>query len=310
MPRFVVPAADIDIAGVPLDEPLPVSWLEEQLADTDVKVAKAGLAEGGAAGHVRVRLSRSGNEIVVRGRVEARLTVPCARCLEPATLSVDGPVALVLKPERAALGGRRGKASKAKAAGAATTSSPSGASGGASGGGASGGASATGRAERGAARGGERGRAATQEYEFSSDEADVDTFDGETVVLDELLREAVLLEIPIFPLCSDDCAGIAPGLTSGRASGSSVGAPRGPSADASAAAGARDERRLERPDPRLAPLAALRRRLESGLTESPQGPSLPPTSSAEARADRAGAPKRPQLSASGLRPKKPKKKKS
>jgi uncharacterized protein len=297
MPRFVVPAADIDIAGVPLDEPLPVSWLEEQLADTDVKVAKAGLAEGGAAGHVRVRLSRSGNEIVVRGRVEARLTVPCARCLEPATLSVDGPVALVLKPERAALASRRGKASKAKAVGAGTTSSPSG-------------ASATGRAERGAARGGERGRAATQEYEFSSDEADVDTFDGETVVLDELLREAVLLEIPIFPLCSDDCAGIAPGLTSGRDIGSSMGAPRGPSADASAAAGARDERRLERPDPRLAPLAALRRRLESGLTESPQGPSLPPTSSAEARADRAGAPKRPQLSASGLRPKKPKKKKS
>ena len=294
MPRFVVPAADIDIAGIPVDEPLPTSWLAEQLADTDVGVASPGEP---TAGHVRVRLSRSGNEIVVRGRVEARLSVPCARCLEPAALAVDGPVSLVLRPERVAHGHaththgahgahggpRKGKAGKAGAsvepadAARAPRRNAAGAAGAA-----------------GSARG-ERGRAGSQEYEFSSEEADLDTFDGETVVLDELLREAVLLEIPIFPLCSDDCAGIAPGLAS-----------RGPSADASGAAGAREERRLERPDPRLAPLAALRRRLGSGPAEAgPAGLGAPGPGPAAS-----GGPKRPQLSASGLRPKKPKKKKS
>ncbi|GAC1570639.1 MAG: hypothetical protein NVS3B20_23540 [Polyangiales bacterium] len=46
------------------------------------------------------------------------------------------------------------------------------------------------------------------EFEFDPDEADVATYEGETIVLDGLIREAILLEIPISPLCSDDCAGI------------------------------------------------------------------------------------------------------
>ena len=34
-------------------------------------------------------------------------------------------------------------------------------------------------------------------------------YDGETVVLDDLVREAIVLELPISPLCSEDCAGMA-----------------------------------------------------------------------------------------------------
>jgi hypothetical protein len=49
-------------------------------------------------------------------------------------------------------------------------------------------------------------------YEFSAEEADVDYYDPDEVVLDTFVREALLLEIPIFPLCSVDCPGIAPGF--------------------------------------------------------------------------------------------------
>jgi uncharacterized protein len=40
------------------------------------------------------------------------------------------------------------------------------------------------------------------------DQPDLLTYDGETVVLDELIRDELLLGIPLVPLCSDTCAGI------------------------------------------------------------------------------------------------------
>ena len=43
-----------------------------------------------------------------------------------------------------------------------------------------------------------------------ADEADVDTYEGEEVVLDRFVREAILLESPTFPLCSEACEGIRP----------------------------------------------------------------------------------------------------
>ena len=75
-----------------------------------------------------------------------------------------------------------------------------------------------------------------EEVELSAEDLERDTFDGETVVLDPFIREAILLELPNFPLCSDACPGIRPG----------------PAESAPEA---------ERIDPRLAPLGALRARL-------------------------------------------------
>jgi uncharacterized protein len=48
------------------------------------------------------------------------------------------------------------------------------------------------------------------EYEFGPDEADVLPYEGETLVLDDLVRDELVLEIPMIPLCSADCQGIAP----------------------------------------------------------------------------------------------------
>jgi uncharacterized protein len=53
-------------------------------------------------------------------------------------------------------------------------------------------------------------RADPGEDELIADEADVIPYDGETVVLDDLVRDELLLGIPMIPLCSVSCPGIRP----------------------------------------------------------------------------------------------------
>ena len=137
-----------------------------------------------AAGAVVARLSRTDERVIVRGAVRASLSAPCARCLAPVPLPIDAELTLLLAPEKPAPHEGRGGA-------------------------------------RGADRK-DRGRAPAKhsddEYEFTADEADVDSYDGETVVLDGFLREAILLELPNFPLCSDACPGIRPPAASAEVS--------------------------------------------------------------------------------------------
>ena len=83
-----------------------------------------------------------------------------------------------------------------------------------------------------------RKRANEGEHEFTATEADIDVYDGETVVLDDFVREAILLEVPAFPLCRESC----PGLLQG-------------------------DRSVEDPvDPRLAPLDAFREKSDGPVT--------------------------------------------
>jgi uncharacterized protein len=58
-------------------------------------------------------------------------------------------------------------------------------------------------------KGGKDAKSDEDEYEFTSDEADTLPYDGDTVVLDDLVRDEILLEIPMIPLCKEDCPGIA-----------------------------------------------------------------------------------------------------
>lgn len=199
-PLLSVSAHDIDIAGVDLDAQLPVTWLDRELADAT--------GHAHAPGRVRARLSRTGAEVVVRGRVTASLWMPCARCLEPATSDVDTELSLLLKPARAVPPAKSSEPSR------------------------------PGRRDAPEGRGSRRHEA--PEYEFSSEEAAEDHYDGENVVLDEFVREAILLELPNFPLCSEACPGIP--LPTRTARGGTATPP-------------------ERDDPRLAPLRALRAKL-------------------------------------------------
>ncbi|MGF1466204.1 MAG: DUF177 domain-containing protein [Sandaracinaceae bacterium] len=74
------------------------------------------------------------------------------------------------------------------------------------------------------------------EVELTPEDLDREFFDGEQIVLDDLVREHLLLEVPIQPLCREDCAGIALGTPAAR--------PEAPAVD-----------------PRLAPLLKLVGRL-------------------------------------------------
>lgn len=51
-------------------------------------------------------------------------------------------------------------------------------------------------------------RGDNSEIEFTETEADTLPYDGETLVFDDFVRDELLLETPMIPLCSDDCPGM------------------------------------------------------------------------------------------------------
>jgi uncharacterized protein len=99
----------------------------------------------------------SGVDVVIHGKLTAELTVPCARCLEPAHVSIDEDLTVLAVP-RASV-----RAAEEKSA----------------------------------------------ESEDSGD-ADIVPYDGDVVALDDLVRDELLLGIPMIPLCSEGCPGIRP----------------------------------------------------------------------------------------------------
>jgi uncharacterized protein len=159
-PEFSIPARDLDAAGKPFRFPIRAAWIRGAVEGTDVSATdRDGLFEA--------RVSKSGNDVVLRGRLDAELVIPCARCLEPARVAVHEPVSALFVP------------------------------------------SSTLRAENaGADRGKARDRGDDDDVAGTADSPDVVAYDGETVVLDNLVRDEMLLALPIVPLCSEACAGI------------------------------------------------------------------------------------------------------
>ncbi len=259
---------------------MPASWLALALGDTDVEATGAGKAD--------VRLSKSGQDVIVHGTVAAPLKMPCARCLKDVIIPVDTEISLLLRPLKGEHGtharthGAHGHSSHghsshgphadkdaataksakdaaaarkdaAKEAAAAKEDAPA-KDAGAPEDAPAPAAAAKHAGPKAAAKPGKdaskangapkkhRSHDEEEEYEFSSEEADTDVYDGETVVLDDFLREALLLEVPSFPLCSEDCPGIRP------------------------SAKATPERSEAGLDPRLSPLRALKTKLMLAAT--------------------------------------------
>jgi len=149
--EFAIPVHDLDAAGKAFTLTVRPAWLRGALEGTDV-----GPSED--EGEIDVRLSKSGRDVVVRGRVRVTLIVPCARCLEPARVPIT--------EELTALAVLDAQGSAPQAA----------------------------HGDRGA--------------ELPADDADSIPYDGETVILDDLVRDVILLGVPMIPLCSESCAGI------------------------------------------------------------------------------------------------------
>lgn len=272
MPLFIISAGDIETPGLTIDADIPPAWIAEELAEAEVTSALADADDPASAplhGHVTARLSRSGTDIVVRGRVAASVSMPCARCLRPSKVDIDGELSLLLKCVPVKPGKGKARKERERPGAAAADGGP---------------ALRRGRAPAVDAGAGQSHVSAAgtghkkkeSEYEFTADEADVDTYDGEQVVLDPFIREAMLLELPNFPLCSEACPGIGP--------------PPGPKVEAAGGAPVID--------PRLAPLAALRAKLgppEDGAPRLPR--SKTPQKPASLKASHSKTPKKKNLGA-------------
>ena len=149
MSEFVLRVNEIDEEGSAHAFPVRRSWLKGALRGTDLRADPAA-----GDGSLEVRVHRSGADIVVRGRVRARVGLTCSRCLGDAALAVDAEVTALLT-----------------------------------------------------ARGPEL-RPVPDEVELTPADLERDFFTGDRIVLDDLVREHLLLEVPIKPLCAEDCAGI------------------------------------------------------------------------------------------------------
>jgi uncharacterized protein len=150
-PEFAISVSDIDSAGRLFRFPVRAAWIRGALEGTNVGARESD-------GRLEVRISRSGTDVVVRGTLEAVVSVPCARCLEPAHIDVSESISALAVPATA------------------SRESPG----------------------------------AKDDDDLSPDQADLIAYDGETLVLDDLVRDELLLGIPMIPLCSEACPGMRP----------------------------------------------------------------------------------------------------
>jgi uncharacterized protein len=143
-------------------------WLERALEGTE-----AGAGE--PPGELEVELTKTGGEVMVRGRVRAHVTMPCARTLEQVPVEVESDVFLLLHPEKnpAAMARRPRRAER----------------------------EATGKQRSGhkGTQAKARGGAWPDDPVLSDTDAARDTYSGEEIVLDAFVREFILLELPMVP---------------------------------------------------------------------------------------------------------------
>jgi uncharacterized protein len=178
-PEFPISIAELDAGGREYEFAVRAAWVRGALEDT-------GATAAGPDGKLDVRVSKSGHDVVVRGRLDIELQTQCARCLADVTLHLEHPVTALLVPASEMRGGRTG-----------------------------------------------------EEVELSAEDLDVVPYSGESIALDDIVRDELVLEVPIVPLCSEDCPGISP--------------PPAPEGEANGEAAI---------DPRLLPLLRLKKMTE------------------------------------------------
>jgi len=188
-PEFSIPISDLDAAGKHFRFPVRTSWVRGALEDHEATAS-------GPDGDLDIRVSKSGNDVVVHGTLKAELTIPCARCLEPVHLPIAQTITVLMVPKSAIKTSRSG---------------------------------------------------ADDEKELTAEEADVLPYEGDTIVLDDLVRDELVLETPMIPLCSEDCPGISPPPPADSPKAEASGEVGGKSSDSAPV------------DPRLAPLLRFKK---------------------------------------------------
>jgi uncharacterized metal-binding protein YceD (DUF177 family) len=83
---------DIPESGLDLEPAVSASWLREALSGTEVEPA------ADPAGTLRLRLDRSGDDVVLNIRGSVRVRATCVRCLDAIELELPCTTALLLEP--------------------------------------------------------------------------------------------------------------------------------------------------------------------------------------------------------------------
>ena len=146
--EYEILVTELDAGGKDFAFPVRPEWVRGVLEDHEATA-------GDTAGHLAVRASKSGHDVVVHGTFDTEVTVPCARCLEPTKVGVHSDISVLYVPASKLKGDADGE-------------------------------------------------------ELTDEEADTLPFSGEVVALDDLVRDELLLEIPMIPLCSEACPGMSP----------------------------------------------------------------------------------------------------
>jgi uncharacterized protein len=222
-PLFTVPLADVERNDVSLQWPIPPEWIDTHLADTEAK-------SQGRTGLLTATLAKNGREVLVQAQAKVDVVMPCARTLDPVPLTLEPQIYLLLAP-------RTGPSAAPRAKPAVTAATPSKAK-----------PVAAADKKHGKKRGNTRdNQAAADESDatLSDDDAARDTFEGDRIVLDDFVREHIVLELPLFPLRSDLRSEDSPAI------GPPANSPKAPRSV----------------DPRLAPLAAIADKLRAQKKE-------------------------------------------
>src|SRR6185436_19087696 len=77
---------------------LSPEWLDSAFAESEAR-------SDGSPGSFEVSLRKNGREVLVKGMARARVTMPCARTLEPVPVELEAEILLLLTPRAPAPAG-------------------------------------------------------------------------------------------------------------------------------------------------------------------------------------------------------------
>ncbi len=161
-PTFVVRLKELEDGPKELEGILPQDFLRQLLTDTDISPEQDG--------RLQIVLTKNGTDVLVQGRLDVHITLPCARTLDPARYRLRPEVFLLLSPAAGEIPAR--------------------------------GARMRDRGKKPHKSGGKKS-GWESDPELSPAVAASDTYSGEQIVLDSFLREFILLEVPMVPLRED-----------------------------------------------------------------------------------------------------------
>jgi uncharacterized protein len=173
---MLVKIEEIQESGLKRTEPIKAEVLKTALADSE------GFALV-SSGDLSVSFKKVSGRVFLRGGFSAELTCPCKRCTTPVEVPVDVEFSLRMVPE--AMAPRSDAAAEGKDPNAPAPKR---------------------RKYQKKEDDGQSPSAAS----FELDEIDAEPFDGKTIDLDPVVREQVLLALPVSVLCREDCRGLCP----------------------------------------------------------------------------------------------------